>query len=59
MDAKEYVKNFKKITVNKICKEKNFNKGNVASGRANDDVYKTIKEEIENKIAKLYIKEEK
>ena len=28
MDAKEYVKKFKKITVNKICKEKNFNKGN-------------------------------
>lgn len=58
MDAKEYVKKFKKITVNKICKEKNLNKGNVASGRANDKVYKTIKEEIENKIAKLYIKEE-
>lgn len=58
MDAKEYVKKFKKITVNNICKEKNLNKGNVSSGRANDEIYKAIKEELENKIAKLYIKEE-
>lgn len=58
MDAKEYVKKFKKITVNKICKEKDLNKGNVSSGRANDEIYNIIKEEIENKIAKLYIKEE-
>lgn len=58
MDVKEYVKKFKKITVNKICKEKGLNKGNVSSGRANDEIYNIIKEEIENKIAKLYIKEE-
>ena len=57
MEAKKYVKEFKKITVNSICKEKNINKGNVASGKASEEVYSTIKEEIEDKIAKLYLKE--
>lgn len=57
MNSKEYVMNFKNIKINKICKEKNINKGNVSSGNASNKVYDEIKEEIENKIARLYIKE--
>lgn len=57
MKSKEYVKKFTNIKVTKICKKLNIKMPNVSAGTTTDENYDKIKEEIENQIAKLYIKE--
>ena len=57
MDSKEYVKKFTDIKVTKICDKLNIKISNVSAGRTSQKNYDLIKEEIESRIAKLYLKE--
>lgn len=56
--SKEFVQQFSKISVAKICRNLYIDKSNVSAGRTRKENYDKIKEEIENEIAKLYIKEQ-
>lgn len=57
MKSREYVKKFSTIKVKYICDKLNIQMSNVSAGTTSDKNYDRIKEEIENQIAKLYIKE--
>ena len=56
--SKEFVQNFSKISIAKICRNLLIDKSNVSAGRTSKENYDKIKEEIENEIAKLYLKEQ-
>lgn len=57
MNDIDFIKNFSKITITKVCKNANVDRANLVSGRIKDETkIKAVREEIENEIAKLYIK---
>lgn len=56
MKSQDYVKEFKNINVTSVCKDLKISRANVSRGNASDEQYEKIKEELENRIANLYIK---
>lgn len=53
----EYIKKFSKITITKVCKKLDINRGNLLNGRTTKSNIKKVREELESEVAKLYIKE--
>lgn len=58
MEDLDYIKNFSKINIAKICNKKKINRGNLLNGRTTKKNMKIIKRAIESEIAKLYIEED-
>ena len=56
MEDLEYIKRFSKITITGICKKKKIDRANLLMNRASKEKIKTVREEIESEIAKLYLK---
>lgn len=54
----DFIRNFLKINLSDICDKLHISRGNVYSGKISDENLNKIRKEIENQIAKLYIKEE-
>lgn len=54
----EYIKRFSKITIKGACDKLNINRGNLLNGKTTKENEKKVREELENQIAHLYIKEE-
>lgn len=54
----EYIKRFAKITIKGACDKLNINRGNLLNGKTTEENEKKVREELENQIAHLYIKEE-
>lgn len=54
----EFIKNFQKITLTKICKELKISRTNITTGRAKKEHINLVRRKIENEIAKLYLMEE-
>lgn len=59
MNNLEYIKNFSKITIKGVCQKVNVERSNLLAGKTTKENEQKVKEEIENQIARLYIKEEK
>lgn len=59
MEDLEFIKKFSKITVSGACKKTKVDRAGLLTNRLKDEKAKAVREEIENQIAKLYIKEEK
>lgn len=59
MQDLEFIKKFSKITITGVCKKAKVDRAGLLSNRIKEDKIKKVREEIENEIAKLYIKEEK
>lgn len=55
----DYIKNFSKITVSKICKKLKIDNSNVSRGTTSKENLHLVREHIENEIANLYRIEEK
>lgn len=58
MDDLEYIKKFSKITIKGACERTNVDRSNLLQNKSVPEKAKIVREEIENQIAKLYIKEE-
>lgn len=54
----EYIKNFTKISVNRVCKELGYNTANILKGKATKERLHNVRKLIEDKQARLYIMEE-
>ena len=54
----EFIKKFSKITVSGACKKTKVDRSGLLRNRLKDEKAKAVREEIENQIARLYIKEE-
>ena len=54
----DYIRNFSKITIKGACEKLNINRGNLLNGKTTKENEKKVREELENQIAHLYIKEE-
>lgn len=55
MNDLDYVKNFSKIHVTKICKKLKVDRANLMNGRTKQENVKKVRSEIESEFAKLYI----
>lgn len=55
MNDIDFIRNFQKITLTKICKIANTDRSNVVSGKASKEKINYVKRLIENEIAKLYL----
>lgn len=55
MNDVEFIRNFQKITLTRICKMANTSRSNIVSGKASKDKINLVKKLIESEIAKLYI----
>ena len=55
----KFIKNFSKITINKVCENVKTSKQNIFTGKASEKTIEKVKEEIETQIAKLYIERNK
>lgn len=57
----EYIKNFSKISITKVCEKKKINRSNLLTGKCKDNKAKAkqIRKQIESEIAKLYVLENK
>lgn len=58
MDNLEFIKKFNKINLTEICRKTKIDRSNLLNGRTTQHNMQIIREEIENSIARLYIKEE-
>ena len=58
MDDLEYIKNFSKISIKKVCEKTKANRSNVLSGNASKKTINKVKRQIESEVAKLYIIED-
>lgn len=54
----DYIKNFSKITISGICRKLKVDRSSVLNNKAKEDKIKKVREEIENQVARLYIKED-
>ena len=54
----EFIKNFQKITLTRICKELKISRSNIITGRAKKEYINLVRRKIENEIAKLYLMED-
>ena len=59
MDDLEYIKKFSKINITKACKKVKVNRGNLLNNKTSKENIKKVRQELENQVAKLYIKEDK
>lgn len=57
MENLDFIKKFSKITITGICNKYKISRGNLLNGKSSKQNEKTVREEIESEIAKLYIKE--
>lgn len=57
MEDLEFIKKFSKITVSGACKKTKVDRSGLLTNRLKDEKAKAVREEIENQIARLYIKE--
>lgn len=55
----QFIKNFSKITIKKVCENAKAVRQNVLNGTASEKSIEKVKEEIETQIAKLYIERNK
>lgn len=55
MEDLNYIKKFSKISVSKICEEKNINRQNLLNNNSSKKNAKIVRNEIENKIFSLYV----
>lgn len=55
MEDLNYIKNFSKISISKICEEKNINRQNLLNNNSSKKNAKIVRNEIENKIFSLYV----
>lgn len=55
MNDLDYVKNFSKIHVTKICKKLKVDRANLLNGKTKEENAKRVRSEIESEVAKLYI----
>lgn len=55
----QFIKNFSKITIKKVCENAKVVRQNVFNGTASEKSIEKVKEEIETQIAKLYIERNK
>lgn len=55
----KFIKNFSKIKVTKICKDLNIDRQNVLNNKTTEKNIHNVKEEIEDRLARLYLKENK
>jgi len=58
MDDLEYIKKFSKINITKACKKVKVNRGNLLNNKTSKENIKKVRQELENQVAKLYIKKE-
>lgn len=58
MNDYDYIKNFSKIKITKLCEKNKIDRVNLLKKRSKKNA-KIIREDIESEIAKLYIKEDK
>ncbi len=58
MNDYEYLMKFSKITIPKACKKVKVTYQNLHKGTTSKEKIKAVREEIENELARLYIKEE-
>ena len=58
MDDLDYIKRFAKITISGICRKTKIDRASLMTNRLKKEKAKRVREEIENEIAKLYIKAE-
>lgn len=58
MEDLEYIRNFIKISVPKICKKLKIDKSNLYQGKTTNLNAKKVRQEIENEFAKLYLRGE-
>lgn len=52
----KFMKGFAKISISDICRDLEYNRSRIMQGYGTSEQYILIKEEIENRLAKLYIK---
>lgn len=57
MEDLEYIKKFSKISISKICEKNKIDRANLLNNKTTKKNIKTVREDIESEIAKLYIKE--
>lgn len=55
IDDLDYIKNFSKISVSKICEENYINRQNLLNNKSTKRNAKIVKEALENKIFSLYV----
>lgn len=58
MEDLEFIKKFSKITVSSACKKTKVDRSSLLSNRVKSEKVKIVREELENQIARLYIKED-
>jgi len=58
MTDKEFIKQFKKISLKEICNEENINYHNIMSGRAGYEATKKVSKAIADKMCELLNKRE-
>ena len=58
MDDLEYIKKFSKINITKACKKCHVNRGNLLNNKTTEENIKKVRQELENQVAKLYVKKE-
>ena len=51
----KFIKNFSKITINKVCENVKTSKQNIFTGKASEQTIEKVKEEIEKELAELYL----
>lgn len=59
MNDLEFIKNFQKITLTKICNDLKISRTNIVTGKGKKENFHKVRRCIENEIAKLYLLEEK
>lgn len=57
MEDLEFIKNFTKISIPKICKEIKVDKSNLRKGKCSKEKIVKVRKHIEKEIANLYIME--
>lgn len=55
MNDLEYIKQFSKITIKKVCEKEKVNISNLYNGRITEEKLKKVKKRLEHEVAKLYI----
>lgn len=59
MNDFEYIREFAKISVSNCCKVNNVNMSNIYNKKTSKENAKKVREEIEDRIARLYLKGKK
>lgn len=58
MDDLQYIKDFSKISVSKICEEHNINRQNLLNNISTKKNAQIVKKAIENKVFSLYVNDD-